>query len=113
METNTILNEQDIINLVNKTYSDAIIGKNKFGNLIIGKENQKHCVFYFKKFGKEAMVGNKFVDHLYLAFGYVDGNSGQSYTEVADDCDLSQDIIEWIDKHLQLAKKKFEQMKLL
>lgn len=107
-----ITNEQDIINLVNKTYADAIIGKNKFGNLIIGKENQKHCEFYFKKFGKQAMAADKFVDHLCLDFGYVDGNSGQSYLEVADDHDLSQEIIEWIDKHLQLAKKKFEQMKL-
>lgn len=107
-----ITNEQDIVNLINSNYSDAIIGKNKFGYLIIGKENQKHCEFSFRKIGKQATAADKFVDHLCLAFGYVDGNSGQSYLEVADDHDLSQEIIEWIDKHLQLSKNKFEQMKL-
>ena len=106
METNMILNEQDIVNLINSNYSDAIIGKNKFGDLIVGKENQKHCEFSFKKFGKQAMVADKFVDHLCLAFRYVDGNYGTSYMEVADDHDLSQEIIEWIDKHLQLSKTK-------
>lgn len=107
-----ILNEQDIINLVNSNYCDAIIGKNKFGNLIVGKENQKHCEFSFRKIGKQAMAADKFLDHLCLSFGYRDGNSGQSYLEVADCYDLSQEIIEWIDRHLQLSKNKFEQLKL-
>lgn len=107
-----ITNEQDIINLVNKTYADAVIGTNKFGKLIIGKEKEKHCEFSFRKIGKQAMAADKFLGHLCLDFGYVDGYSGRSYLEVADDYDLSQEIIEWIDKHLQLAKKKFEQMKL-
>lgn len=117
-----ITTEKDLIELINTTYQNAIIEHDRFGNLIIRKNKEKQCEFYFKSFpidikqkDKLCSVCEDFIGHTCLSFGfqYFDETySGGGYMAVADEHDLSNEIINFIDKHLALNKRRYEQLTL-
>ena len=111
-----INNEQELINLINNTYSNATIEHNKFDELIVKKDNKVECRFYFRYFEKQNFsnsVAEKFINHNCLSLSFQYGSSyGGGYMETCDNQDLSNKIIEMIDTHIKLDKRRYEQLSL-
>ena len=113
-----ITNEQQLIDLINNTYINPIIEKNKFDEIVVKKDNKIQCEFCFRYFDKNNYlnsVADKFINHncLSMHFQYTNGNYyGGGYMDTCDNKDLSNEIIEMIDKHIKLDKKRYEQLTL-
>ena len=111
-----ITNDNDLTELINKTYDNVIVYRNKFNEICVKVDNQKYCSFYFKHFEKQNFsnsVAEKFINHncLSLSFQY-SSSYGGGYMETCDNQDLSNKIIEMIDTHIKLDKRRYEQLSL-
>ena len=110
-----ITNDNDLTELINKTYDNVIVYRNKFNEICVKVDNQKYCSFYFKHFDKETesnSVADRFIGHTCLSLGTTKGYSGYGYMEVADTKDLSQEIIDFISKGIKPKLKTYEQLTL-
>ena len=106
-----ITNEEALTELINNTFAGLEIKKNQFGETEITKKgNHKRVRFAFQDyFGVSAnYIDEKFVDHICLSFSVTDGDGGVGWLEVADDKDLTPQIIDFIDTHLDHPKRKAE-----
>lgn len=111
--------EQKLIDLVNGTYEKPIIEHNKFGELVVRKNQSVACLFSFRDFttkeNQPPSLHDMFVGHkcLVLNFQYYDSSyHGGGRMETCDNQDLSSIIIELIDTHIGLEKKRYEQISL-
>lgn len=113
-----INNEQELIGLINNTYSNAIIEHNKFEELIVRKDKKVECRFSFRYFEKNNClngVADRFINHNCLSMGFQYNNEGcygGGYMDTCDNQDLSNEIIEIIDTHIKLDKRRYEQLSL-
>ena len=114
-----ILTDNDLIDLINKTYDNVIINKDKFDSIVVKVDNKEYCSFYFRYFDKEIesdSVAERFIGHTCLAFERVRGKGesieGYGYMEVADNKDLSQEIIDFISKGINPKLKTYQQLTL-
>lgn len=110
-----ITTERQLIDLLNETYDNPIIEKNRFGKIVI-KGKGVYCEFYFTDITeKDYNAAEQFLGHRCLSFGFQYQRKdyyGGGYMSVADKTDLSNEIINFIDKYLSLKKKRYEQLSL-
>lgn len=111
-----INDEEQLINLVKNTYENPIIEHNRFGELVVRKNKEVECQFYFRYFDNDNKSAcEKFINHNCLALSFFyherDGYGG-SCMHTCDNQDLTDKIIDLIDKHIGLKKKTYEQMSL-
>lgn len=106
-----ITNEEALTELINNTFAELEIKKNQFGETeITRKGNNRRVRFAFRDFfGVSAnYIDEKFVDHICLSFSVTNGDGGVGWLEVADDKDLTPQIIDFIDMQLDHPKRRNE-----
>lgn len=106
-----ITNEEALTELIKTTFAELEVKKNQFGETeITRKGNHKRVRFAFQDFfGVSAnYIDEKFVDHICLSFGVTNGTGGAGWLKVADDEDLTPQIIDFIDNQLDHPKRKNE-----
>jgi len=106
-----ITNEEALTELIKNTFAELEIKKNQFGETeITRKGNHKRVRFAFRDFfGVSAnYIDEKFVDHICLSFSVTNGDGGVGWLEVADDKDLTPQIIDFIDMQLDHPKRRNE-----
>lgn len=114
-----ILNDNDLMELINNTYDNAIIYRNKFDELCVKVDNKQYCSFHFNYYppdNSSNSVCEDFIGHTCLTFekvkGKGEGIEGLCYTKVADDKDLSNEIIDFISKGINPKLKTYQQLTL-
>ena len=106
-----ITNEEALTELIKNTFAELEIKKNQFGETeITRKGNHKRVRFAFQDFfGVSAnYIDEQFVDHICLSFSVTNGDGGAGWLKVADDEDLTPQIIDFIDNQLDHPKRRYE-----
>ena len=106
-----ITNEEALTELINNTFAELEVKKNVFEKIEVKRNNmKKKVVFAFRDYrnDEDTWVADRLANHLCLAFNWVEGDSGGSWMEVADEEDLSQKVIDYIDMHLDHPKRRYE-----
>lgn len=109
---------EDIIELINKSFVNPIIkiGEWRGGVTVKFKGSTDQCTFAFRTFeDNDPYCAEWFKGHLCLSFGAekYHHNSGLGFMEVADEEDLSSEIIEFIESHLNAQRRKEEEVKYI
>ena len=107
-----ITNYEELKRLIKETYEKTSMFIDSYGVLIVKKSKNVQVTFEFRDFidwkseTKLDCLHEMYVGHKCLTFGFWNGNeqSGGGYMEVCDSRDLSNEIIDYIDKHLALPK---------
>lgn len=109
-----IINNEALMELINNTFAELEVKKNVFEKIEVTRKNVKRkVVFGFRDFREDesTFCVERLANHLCLAFNWLeddDGYAGGSRLIVADDEDLTPQIIDFIDEHLDHPKRRYE-----
>ena len=106
-----ITNEEALTELINNTFAELEIKKNVFEKLEVTRKNVKRkVVFGFRDFRNDSNTycAEWLANHLCLSFDWEENDAGGGRLKVADDEDLTPQIIDFIDEHLDHPKRKAE-----
>ena len=106
-----ITNEEALTELINNTFAELEIKKNVFEKLEVTRKNVKRkVVFGFRDFRNDESTycSERLANHLCLSFDWEEGDAGGGRLKVADDEDLTPQIIDFIDNQLDHPKRKYE-----
>lgn len=109
-----ITTEEALTELINNTFAELEIKKNVFEKVEVTRKNVKRkVVFGFRDFREDESTYcvERLANHLCLSFNWLeddDGYAGGSRLIVADVEDLTPQIIDFIDEHLDHPKRRYE-----
>ena len=106
-----ITNEEALTELINNTFAELEIKKNKFEKIEVTRKNVKRkVVFGFRDFRNDSNTycSERLANHICLAFEWEENDAGGAQLKVADDEDLTPQIIDFIDTHLDHPKRRYE-----
>lgn len=106
-----IINDEALMELIKNTFAELEVKKNVFEKIEVKRNNmKKKVVFAFRdhRNDEDIWVSDRLANHLCLAFNWVEGDAGGSRMFVADEEDLSQQVIDYIDEHLDHPKRRYE-----
>ena len=106
-----ITNEEALTELINNTFAELEIKKNVFEKLEVSRKKVKRkVVFGFRDHRNDSSTycSERLANHLCLSFRWVEENAGGSQMVVADDKDLTPQIIDFIDMQLDHPKRRNE-----
>ena len=106
-----IINDEALMELIKNTFAELEVKKNVFEKIEVKRNNmKKKVVFAFRdhRNDEDIWVADRLANHLCLGFNWVEGDSGGSWMEVADEEGLSQKVINYIDEHLDHPLRRYE-----
>lgn len=106
-----ITTEEALTELINNTFAELEIKKNVFEKLEVTRKNVKRkVVFGFRDHRNDSSTycAERLANHLCLSFDWEEKDAGGGQLKVADDEDLTPQIIDFIDMHLDHPKRRNE-----
>lgn len=108
-----ITNEEALTELINNTFAELEIKKNVFEKVEVTRKNVKRkVVFGFRDHRNDSSTycDERLANHLCLSFDWEEEPpyQGGGQLKVADDEDLTPQIIDFIDTHLDHPLRRYE-----
>ena len=94
---------QKLLELINSHFAGIKIEQRE--NSLCLSNGKAKVEFYFKRFrADDEFCADEFKNHLCLSFDYSENWSGGGWTSVADENDLSSEVIEFVTEHLHIRQ---------